>query len=190
MFFFFKEDAHQATPKVAANFWRTILLVELTDLVFSIDSITTAVAMTDKLSVVWIGGIMGLICLRFMSNYFIDLLDKFPKLEDLAYQIVFFVGIKLVLDGFGVHMEHVYFWLTMGVIAVLGASLLYRDQKQKHSKTQYHDRILEDLKQGKIKITDIWKMEMIPVVLMRKLEKLGYLTLKDSLEDNPSAQPT
>ncbi|HOO47546.1 MAG TPA: hypothetical protein PLM29_15010, partial [Deltaproteobacteria bacterium] len=51
MFFFYKEDAHQARPKVAGSFWKTILVVELTDIAFSIDSITTAVAMSNKLIV-------------------------------------------------------------------------------------------------------------------------------------------
>ena len=106
MFFFYKEDAHQARPKVAASFWKTVLLVELTDIAFSIDSITTAVAMSNKLIVVWLAGIMGIIFLRFAAGLFIRLLEKLPKLEDLAYQLIFFVGTKLLLEGFHIEISH------------------------------------------------------------------------------------
>ena len=97
MFFFYKEDAFQPRPKISESFWKTVVVVELTDIAFSIDSITTAVAMSNKLLIVWIGGILGIIALRFAASMFVRLLEKLPALEDLAYQLIFFIGVKFNL---------------------------------------------------------------------------------------------
>jgi YkoY family integral membrane protein len=86
MFFFYKEDAYRPAPRAVPGFWKMVGLVELTDVAFSIDSITTAVAMTNKLIVVWLGGILGIIFLRFAASFFVRLLEKLPRLEDLAYR--------------------------------------------------------------------------------------------------------
>ena len=142
MFFVFKEDAHQPRPATAGNFWRTVLVVEMTDIAFSIDSITTAVAMSANLLVVWIGGILGIIFLRFAAGFFIRLLEKLPRLEDLAYQLIFFIGTKLLLESLHIEISHAIFWIMMAVIATLGASLVYRDYYQTVSK------ILEDVRRS------------------------------------------
>ncbi|MBW2485384.1 MAG: TerC family protein, partial [Deltaproteobacteria bacterium] len=159
MFFFYKEDAHQPRPKAAASFWRTVLLVELTDIAFSIDSITTAVAMSDKLIVVWLAGIMGIIFLRFAAGFFIRLLEKLPKLEDLAYQLIFFVGTKLLLEGFHIEISHAVFWMMMAVIAVLGSALVYRDYYQTRTESHYHNRLLTQLKAHEITVDEILALE-------------------------------
>lgn len=183
MFFFYKEDAHQTSPKVAASFWKTIIIVELTDIAFSIDSITTAVAMTDKLVIVWGGGILGIIMLRFAAGFFVRILGKLPRLEDLAYQLIFFIGIKLSLESFHVEMEHWIFWLIMGLISVIGASLVYRDYHQRKTRTQYHHRLLDQLRQGTMSIDELLAMEYIP------REVIGYLREKKWLEvGNPETQ--
>jgi predicted tellurium resistance membrane protein TerC len=178
MFFFHKEEVHQSHPKVAASFWKTVVLVELTDLAFSIDSITTAVAMTDKLLIVWAGGIMGLICLRFMAQFFIKLLEKLPKLEDLAYQIVFFVGIKLTFDSFNIHIDHKSFWLTMGIISILGASILLRDHYLNKTQALFSDRLIARLKKGEMKVEEVLKLENIPNRVVHFLMERGTLEIK------------
>jgi YkoY family integral membrane protein len=178
MFFFYKEDAHQARPKVAASFWKTVLLVELTDIAFSIDSITTAVAMSNKLIIVWLAGIMGIIFLRFAAGLFIRLLEKLPKLEDLAYQLIFFVGTKLLLEGFHIEISHSVFWLMMGVIAVLGSALVYRDYYQTKTESRFHNRLLNRLKAHEISIDEILALEYVPREIIAYLRETGVLKVQ------------
>jgi len=178
MFFFYKEDAHQARPKVAASFWKTVLLVELTDIAFSIDSITTAVAMSNKLIIVWLAGIMGIIFLRFAAGLFIRLLEKLPKLEDLAYQLIFFVGTKLLLEGFHIEISHSVFWLMMGVIAVLGSALVYRDYYQTKTESRFHNRLLSRLKAHEISIDEILALEYVPREIIAYLRETGVLKVQ------------
>ena len=177
MFFFYKEDAHQASPRVAASFWKTVVIVELTDIAFSIDSITTAVAMSNKLLVIWLAGIMGIIFLRFAAGVFIRLLEKLPRLEDLAYQLIFFVGTKLLLEGFHIEISHGVFWMMMGVIAILGSALVYRDYYQTKTQSRFHNRLLSRLQANEITVDEILALDYIPREIIAYLREKNILSI-------------
>jgi YkoY family integral membrane protein len=177
MFFFNKEDAHQASPRVAASFWKTVVIVELTDIAFSIDSITTAVAMSNKLIVIWLAGIMGIIFLRFAAGVFIRLLEKLPRLEDLAYQLIFFVGTKLLLEGFHIEISHGVFWMMMGVIAILGSALVYRDYYQTKTQSRFHNRLLSRLQANEITVDEILALDYIPREIIAYLREKNILSI-------------
>ncbi len=179
MFFFYKEDAHQMRHRPAAGFWRTVLVVELTDIAFSIDSITTAVAMTDKLAVVWLGGILGIVFLRFAAGFFVRLLEKLPRLEDLAYQLIFFIGTKLFLESFHVEISHAIFWMMMGIIAVLGASLVYRDWHQRKTRTRFENRLLERLQQGELSPAEALELDPVPREVVAWLRDNNLLEIRE-----------
>ena len=83
-----------------SGFWKTVIIVELADIAFAIDSILTAVALSNKIWIVLTGGIIGLLLMRFAASYFIQLLEKFPRFEDTAYILIFIIGFKLILEGF------------------------------------------------------------------------------------------
>ena len=178
MFFFYKEDAHQQRPEAAASFWKTVLIVEFTDVAFSIDSITTAVAMSNKLIIVWLAGIMGIIFLRFAAGFFVRLLEKLPKLEDLAYQLIFFIGTKLLLEGFHIEISHSVFWMMMAVIAILGSALVYRDYYQTKTESRFHNRLLNRLKAHEITVEEILALEYVPGEIISYLRDSGALTVQ------------
>jgi len=95
------------------GFWTTVLKVELADIAFAVDSILAAVAMAvvlpetplpniggldgGKFLVIFAGGIIGLIIMRFAANKFVQLLEKRPGLEISAFIIVGWVGVKLAV---------------------------------------------------------------------------------------------
>jgi YkoY family integral membrane protein len=174
MFFFYQDEANQRRLKTAGNFWKTVLVVELTDIAFSIDSITTAVAMSDKLLIVWIGGILGIIFLRFAATFFVRLLEKLPRLEDLAYQLIFFIGSKLTLEAFHVEIDHAIFWLMMGIIAIIGASLVYRDWWQRQHHTRLQDQLLERLKRGEASEQELLERDSLPREVVEYLRQNGW----------------
>jgi YkoY family integral membrane protein len=178
MFFFYKEDAHQSRPKIAASFWKTVLIVEFTDIAFSIDSITTAVAMSNKLIIIWLAGIMGIIFLRFAAGFFIRMLEKLPKLEDLAYQLIFFVGTKLLLEGFHIEISHAVFWMMMAVIVILGSALVYRDYHQTKTESRFHNRLLSRLKAHEITVDEILALEYVPREIISYLRDSGSLRVQ------------
>ena len=75
-----------------------VLTIALTDLAFSLDSVATAVAISDQILLVVTGGIIGVIALRFTSGLFIRWLIEFPRLETAGYIAVCLVGIKLIIS--------------------------------------------------------------------------------------------
>ena len=98
-------------PPGAAKFWPTVLVIELTDIAFAVDSILAAIALVGsapadhpedalhpKLWVVLVGGMLGVILMRFAAVVFIKLLDRFPRFEQAAYFLVSVIGGKLLLD--------------------------------------------------------------------------------------------
>ena len=79
-------------------FWATVAKVELTDVVFAIDSILVAVAMSDKRWVIITGGILGVIAMRLVIGQLLTLVNRYPTLVDGAFIIIAWVGIKLLLE--------------------------------------------------------------------------------------------
>tara|TARA_B100000700_G_scaffold279226_1_gene327980 strand:+ start:3989 stop:4717 length:729 start_codon:yes stop_codon:yes gene_type:complete len=75
-----------------------ILVLAITDLAFSIDSITAAVAISDQFLLVITGAIIGVIALRFTSGLFIKWLEIYTNLEKAGYIAVGLIGIKLIIQ--------------------------------------------------------------------------------------------
>ena len=134
--FFGHADAEQrrSVPQAKAAFglsafWATVVKVELTDIVFAIDSILVAVAMSSKTWVIIAGGIFGIITMRMVIGQLLAVVRKYPALVDGAFIIIAWVGIKLLVEY--LHVEgYVHFainkWLSFGLIVLIFlASYIY-----------------------------------------------------------------
>src|SRR4029453_10853548 len=123
------------TPPTAVSwlgltpFWSTVVKVGLTDIVFAIDSILVAVAMSPKLWVILSGGILGIVMMRLVIGQLLTLVERYPTLVDGAFIIIAWVGAKLLIEY--LHTEgHIGFeipkWLSLGLIVLIfGIALLY-----------------------------------------------------------------
>ena len=80
-----------------ASLWQAIPVIALTDLAFSLDSVTTAIAVSQEIWLVLVGGLIGVLALRLMAGLFIRWLDEYTHLEDAGYVTVAFVGFRLLL---------------------------------------------------------------------------------------------
>jgi len=93
------ENAENGTDnKNNFRFLRVVALLSITDFAFSIDSITTAVAISDQYILIIFGAVIGVLALRFTSGIFLKLLDIFSRLETAGYVAILIVGIKLLLN--------------------------------------------------------------------------------------------
>jgi YkoY family integral membrane protein len=79
------------------SLWQAIPLIAFTDLAFSLDSVTTAIAVSQETWLVLTGATIGIIALRFMAGLFIRWLDEYVHLEDAGYITVALVGLRLLL---------------------------------------------------------------------------------------------
>lgn len=107
------ENVEEKEGKKKSGFWGTVLKVELADIAFAVDSILAAVALAmtlpntnlpqiggmdgGKFLVIFTGGMIGLIIMRFAANLFVKLLNARPGLEIAAFAIVGWVGVKLAV---------------------------------------------------------------------------------------------
>jgi YkoY family integral membrane protein len=91
-----EEDDQHHGPRFT-SLWQTIPLIAVTDLAFSLDSVTTAIAISDQTWLVITGGTIGVITLRFMAGLFIRWLKEYVHLEDAGYITVGFVGLRLLV---------------------------------------------------------------------------------------------
>jgi len=123
-----EDAASRRKPKPArawlgmSPFWSTVVRVELTDIVFAIDSILVAVAMSNKLWVIITGGILGVVAMRLVIGQLLVLVNRYPTLVDGAFVIIAWVGIKLLLEylhtaGY-IHFE-IPKWISLGLIVVI-----------------------------------------------------------------------
>lgn len=90
-----EENSHQG--RKLTGFWQAIPMIAFTDLAFSLDSVTTAIAVSEKTWLIITGGTIGVITLRFLAGLFIRWLKEYVHLEDAGYITVGFVGLRLLL---------------------------------------------------------------------------------------------
>lgn len=117
-----KAEDGESEDEVKASkggFWQTVLAVELADLAFSVDNVAAAVAMSDKLWAVMTGVGIGILAMRFVAGIFVDLIKRFPVLEQIAYVLVGYIGALLILEEQGIVSanETVKFASIIGIIA-------------------------------------------------------------------------
>jgi YkoY family integral membrane protein len=128
--------APKAQPWLGLSpFWATVVKVELTDIVFAIDSILVAVAMSPKRWVILTGGILGIIMMRLVIGQLLALVERYPVLVDGAFVIIAWVGVKLLIE-YGHAAGYVGFeipkFISLGVIVVIfGIALAYALVKEK-----------------------------------------------------------
>lgn len=95
-------EGHQVPPARAwlglSPFWATVVKVEVSDIVFAVDSIVVAVGMSSKLWVVLSGGILGIIAMRFVIGWLLSVVERYPVLVDGAFVIIAWVGLRLLLQ--------------------------------------------------------------------------------------------
>ena len=118
------EDSDNVKTNNNFKFLRIVVLLSLTDFAFSIDSITTAVAISDQYILIIFGAIIGVLALRFTSGVFLRLLEKFLRLETAGYIAILIVGIKLLLNTLiaDTILPDYYFYILILIAFIWGLS--------------------------------------------------------------------
>ena len=118
-----RRSAPPAQPWLGLTaFWATVVKVELTDIVFAIDSILVAVAMSPKTWVILTGGALGIVMMRMVIGQLLALVERYPALVDGAFIIIAWVGFKLLVEylhSAGYVAFEIPKWLSLGLIVVI-----------------------------------------------------------------------
>ena len=85
--------------KYLGSFWAAVAMIEVMDIAFSIDNVFAAVAFTPNIILVCLGVFIGIFAMRFVAGWFVQLITRFPFLEQSAFSVIGLLGIKLLLGG-------------------------------------------------------------------------------------------
>lgn len=103
-----------ASAKVAANFVSVIIQIMLLDIVFSLDSVITAVGIADNIMIMIIAVVAAAIVMIFTAKPIGDFVERHPTIKILALSFLLMIGFTLIAEGFGVEIPKGYVYFAMG----------------------------------------------------------------------------
>lgn len=132
--FFTKKEVEENTSGTSlfiTSLWKTIIAVEVMDIMFSLDSIGVALAVSDVRWVLIVGAFLGILMMRVAASLFIRLIQRFPLLEKTAFVLVGIAGINVCLKVFHYELPEALFLAIMG--GIFTATLLISKPLQEKS---------------------------------------------------------
>ncbi len=107
------EEGH-VSARVAPTFGAVIGQIMLLDIVFSLDSVITAVGMADDLSIMIAAVVIAVAIMMFSAGAVSGFVERHPTVKVLALSFLLLIGCSLIADGFGVHIPKGYIYFAMG----------------------------------------------------------------------------
>lgn len=103
-----------ASARVAARFWSVIFQIMILDIVFSLDSVITAVGMVDELAIMIIAVILAAGVMVFTAGPISEFVEKHPTIKILALSFLLLIGFTLIVEGLHQHIPKGYVYFAMG----------------------------------------------------------------------------
>ncbi len=105
----------EAAPATGARgaFWITVAQIGVLDIVFSLDSVITAVGMAQELAVMIAAMVLAVLVMLVFAGKVGDFVERHPTVKMLALSFLLLIGVVLVADGFGKHVEKGYIYFAM-----------------------------------------------------------------------------
>jgi predicted tellurium resistance membrane protein TerC len=135
------EEGH-ASAKVPSSFMSVIVQIMLLDIVFSLDSVITAVGMVDELWVMVAAVIIAVAIMMISAEPISAFVHRHPTVKMLALSFLLLIGLSLILEGFDHHIPKGYIYFAMG-FSVFVEMINLRVRKPA-APVQLHDRYSED----------------------------------------------
>jgi len=107
------EEGH-GSAKVAASFAAVIVQILLLDIVFSLDSVITAVGMAEDVSVMILAVVIAVGVMLVSAGPISNFVERHPTVKMLALSFLLLIGVSLMAEGFGQHIEKGYIYFAMG----------------------------------------------------------------------------
>ncbi len=107
------ETEEEAAAAISVGFWGVIVQIMLIDIIFSLDSIITAVGMVDKLPVMIAAVIAAVALMMVFARVIGEFVGEHPTIKMLALSFLVVVGVVLIADGFGHHVPKGYIYFAM-----------------------------------------------------------------------------
>ncbi|MBM0636476.1 TerC family protein [Campylobacter sp. VicNov18] len=116
--------------KAANKLWIVVAQIAVIDIVFSLDSVITAVGIAQDVSIMIIAVIIAVIIMLFASKAISDFIEKYPSIKILALAFLVLIGLVLVAESFDFHIQKAYIYTAMA-FALIVQILNILDEKNK-----------------------------------------------------------
>jgi CBS domain containing-hemolysin-like protein len=140
------EGAHnkKTGPINYANFWMVIVQIIILDAVFSLDSVITAVGMSDHLSVMMVAVCVAMVVMILASNKLMDFVSAHPTVVILCLGFLLMIGFSLMVEGLDYHIPKGYIYAAIGFSVLIEAcnQLAQRNRRKTVAKIDPRTRVL------------------------------------------------
>ena len=125
------EVAHHSDAGGTASFGAVIVQIVALDIVFSLDSVLTAVGLVDEVAIMIIAIVLAVGVMLIASGPLSRFVHEHPSVKILALAFLLLIGVTLIADGFGLHIDKAYIYAAMGFSVFVEALNLRRRHKQR-----------------------------------------------------------
>jgi predicted tellurium resistance membrane protein TerC len=131
-------DEH-ATAAVRASFAAVIIQIAIIDIVFSLDSVITAVGMVDQVPIMVLAIVIAVVVMMFAAKPIGEFVDRHPTVKMLALSFLVLVGMALVAEGWDYHIPRGYIYFAMAFsVGVEMLNIRVRARRQEAVKLRKH----------------------------------------------------
>jgi predicted tellurium resistance membrane protein TerC len=109
----------EEAPSKPASFGWTIFTIAVIDIVFSLDSVITAIGMVEQLWVMVVAVIIAMLVMLYFAGPIANFVDRHPTIKILALAFLILIGVMLVAEGLGQHMDKGYIYVAMAFSLVV-----------------------------------------------------------------------
>jgi predicted tellurium resistance membrane protein TerC len=124
--------------KVAAGVGMVIFQIMLVDIVFSLDSVITAVGMARQLWVMVVAMVLAVAVMLAASGFIADFVERHPSVKMLALSFLILIGVMLMAEGFGQHVDKGYIYFAMGFSLFVELLNIRRSRKKGYAPVHLH----------------------------------------------------
>ena len=136
-----EETARDETAKVYPALAFIVVQIALVDIIFSLDSVITAVGMSDTLWVMVVAVVAAMIIMLVASGPLSDFVSTHPTIKMLALAFLLLIGVFLIADGFGMKIPKGYLYFALG-FSVLVETMNHWMRRRKKARKLAHGRVL------------------------------------------------
>jgi predicted tellurium resistance membrane protein TerC len=123
-------EAHTGQPGAVASMGGVLVQIVLLDIVFSLDSVLTAVGLVDEVPIMITAVVIAVGVMLVASGPLATFVHNHPSVKILALSFLLLIGVTLVADGFGFHIDKAYIYAAMGFSVFVEALNLRRSRKR------------------------------------------------------------
>ena len=135
-------EAGEKSAKVAASFGSVLVQIMMLDVVFSLDSVITAVGMADEIAIMVIAVVIAVGVMMVFAKAIGDFVEDHPTVKMLALSFLLLIGTALVADGMGLHIPKGYIYFAMGFSVFV--EMLNLRMRRKQKPVQLREPYIED----------------------------------------------